>query len=53
MVGHVPISMRMNALACFANIVEHESIPKKIIIWGWKVLGMYKLVKGPNMAILK
>jgi hypothetical protein len=41
MVGHFPTSMHMSASTYFANIIEHESIPKKIIIWGLKVLGMY------------
>jgi hypothetical protein len=53
MLGHSPKCIHIVTYAWFPNVVSHELISRKILIWGLKVLSLYHLVKGPNMAILK
>jgi hypothetical protein len=53
MLGHSPKCIHIITYAWFPNVVSHELISRKILIWGLKVLSLYHLVKGPNMAILK
>jgi len=53
MLGHSPKCIHIITYAWFPNVVSHELISRKVLIWGLKVLSLYHLVKGPNMVILK